>query len=937
MATQATSWLEQRHRLETLVEPFGAWIEVDSDGAREGRVPYAAVAQVRLDGRCISADALASRARDAGLRADERGIVLRFDAPIEAEEDALLAVLNGLLEADPGAFLRMAERGIDVPLDGWLPASSAWLERFYGGDSVPRDKKPVVVDLRRCRGPYLRSVDIEPLQIVDAASQLASLPAGFRPGPVQAALDDGRFDPHLIAGEAAPAAGDLTEASKFARALLAHAPPSISHVTFANSGSEANEKALHIARVNGPGGRRVVAFEGAFHGRTLLSLFSTWNPAKRARYQLPGFETTFLPFPNADAAASRPAFGIEWTRAWAERCGSRDGLAGDGSDTILAAEVASLARLEAEIEKGDVLACIVEPYQCEGGERGATARFFHGLRALTRAHGVPLIFDEMRAIEAVATALPQRGWREGADVLRIVAESDGGSLIVAEDPDGVVGFAAGGPLELWWAIDGPRGDPRRGAGDTFFCADIAVLPRARGRGIATRLRAAQLRSALAARSIDGQWRYAFVTGRDRVGAADEVGAVNARFGAYDVVTLRGQYGDAESTSRYYRIPLRRHDRRPFAKSGVPASTVALGSGVYAPTGPSHPALIRARALGVFDEPALTKLTVSNFITRPYARHAELMRSMAPRELPHLYFTSSPDEMVDKTIRALEHNRAAGRFPIGVEGGYFGHTTAACRSISDPNGAVVDDGPGRRGFFGWPQVPHPTTELEACVTALDAIVEREGAEAVIGVFIEAVQAHTGHVISERAWSALCAWRDRVGVPLVVSETCTGGFRNGRSMWWSDGVDGRPDVVLWWAGGQIGHVFSRDSVYVAEPLALISTWDGDELSAVRLDRQLYEMRRVPLAPRVTRVDEALATVGMAGRARGLGLYRVLRLSSSEADSLDMHLAAMGLSLERPAGYVAGARDARIISPPVTVATVHLDRLAEALAEWGAESRQ
>jgi acetylornithine aminotransferase len=71
-------------------------------------------------------------------------------------------------------------------------------------------------------------------------------------------------------------------------------------VLFTNSGAEANEAALKLARRHRPGGGWV-ACEQAFHGRTLGALAVTGQPAKRAPFEpLPG-PVTFVPFGDVDA------------------------------------------------------------------------------------------------------------------------------------------------------------------------------------------------------------------------------------------------------------------------------------------------------------------------------------------------------------------------------------------------------------------------------------------------------------------------------------------------------------------------------------------------------------------------------------------------------------------------------------------------------------
>ncbi|HUR15510.1 MAG TPA: acetylornithine transaminase [Mycobacteriales bacterium] len=75
-------------------------------------------------------------------------------------------------------------------------------------------------------------------------------------------------------------------------------------VLFTNSGAEANEAGLKIARRHRPGGG-FVACEGAFHGRTLGALAVTGQPAKRTPFEpLPG-PVTFVPY--GDSAGLRGA------------------------------------------------------------------------------------------------------------------------------------------------------------------------------------------------------------------------------------------------------------------------------------------------------------------------------------------------------------------------------------------------------------------------------------------------------------------------------------------------------------------------------------------------------------------------------------------------------------------------------------------------------
>ncbi|MCD4687394.1 MAG: aspartate aminotransferase family protein [Anaerolineae bacterium] len=128
-------------------------------------------------------------------------------------------------------------------------------------------------------------------------------------------------------------------------------------VYFANSGTEAVEAAIKFARkyartVHGPGKTGIVAFQGAFHGRTGGSLALTARETYQAPFRplMPG--VTFAPFNDLAAAAK---------------------LIGP-----------------------DICAVFVEPVQGEGGIHIATPEFLDGLRDLCDQYGALLVFDEIQ-------------------------------------------------------------------------------------------------------------------------------------------------------------------------------------------------------------------------------------------------------------------------------------------------------------------------------------------------------------------------------------------------------------------------------------------------------------------------------------------------------------------------------------------------------------
>ena len=163
--------------------------------------------------------------------------------------------------------------------------------------------------------------------------------------------------------------GYLEPVSALAEALAATLPDPLDTVFFGNSGAEAVEAALKLARrVTGRSG--YVAFRGGFHGRTYgAASVTSSNENYRAGYEplLPG--VVLAPFPDVH---------VEPEAANAAALGALDRLlAGDASP-------------------GDVAAVIVEPIQGEGGVNPAPAAFLRGLRERCDAMGALLIVDEVQ-------------------------------------------------------------------------------------------------------------------------------------------------------------------------------------------------------------------------------------------------------------------------------------------------------------------------------------------------------------------------------------------------------------------------------------------------------------------------------------------------------------------------------------------------------------
>jgi acetylornithine/N-succinyldiaminopimelate aminotransferase len=144
-----------------------------------------------------------------------------------------------------------------------------------------------------------------------------------------------------------------TSAAIELRQLLVEATGHEGQVFFCNSGAEANEAALKLARKFGGRGRHVViSAYGSFHGRTLAALAATGQPAKHE---------PFFPMPD----------------------GFRHVAFGD------------LAEFERAIDP-TVSAVLIETLQGEGGVVPADPEYLRGLRRVCDERGLLLMVDEVQ-------------------------------------------------------------------------------------------------------------------------------------------------------------------------------------------------------------------------------------------------------------------------------------------------------------------------------------------------------------------------------------------------------------------------------------------------------------------------------------------------------------------------------------------------------------
>ena len=171
------------------------------------------------------------------------------------------------------------------------------------------------------------------------------------------------------------------------------APPELPHLFFISGGALAVENALktafdwkirkNIAKgINRPDaaerdlkGTKVIHFEQSFHGRSgyTLSLTNTFDPRKTQYF--PKFDWPRIPNPKI-------VFPLE----------------GANLEDVKAREEEALRSVRAAIEKDpdDIAAIMIEPIQGEGGDNHFRPEFLQGLRAISDAADIMLIFDEIQ-------------------------------------------------------------------------------------------------------------------------------------------------------------------------------------------------------------------------------------------------------------------------------------------------------------------------------------------------------------------------------------------------------------------------------------------------------------------------------------------------------------------------------------------------------------
>jgi 4-aminobutyrate aminotransferase len=160
---------------------------------------------------------------------------------------------------------------------------------------------------------------------------------------------------------------------RLAEALREVVPPSLDTFFFSNSGAEAVEGAVKLAR-HATGRPNVIVFQGSFHGRTNQTMaMTTSKTIYRKHYQPLAAGVFVAPYPYAYRYGWEP----EETSQWCLR------------------ELRHL--LATQTAPSETAAIIVEPVLGEGGYVVPPASFLQGLREVCDEHGILLVADEVQS------------------------------------------------------------------------------------------------------------------------------------------------------------------------------------------------------------------------------------------------------------------------------------------------------------------------------------------------------------------------------------------------------------------------------------------------------------------------------------------------------------------------------------------------------------
>jgi 4-aminobutyrate aminotransferase len=272
--------------------------------------------------------------------------------------------------------------------------------------------------------------------------------------------------------------------AQLAEALNAITPPRIDRFFFSNSGAEATEAAVKLAR-HATGKTNIIVFQGSFHGRTAQTMaMTTSKTIYRHKYQ---------PLPGGIFVAPFPASYYY-------------GMSEDEATDFAMKQLTYLIKGQTSPE--ETAAIIIEPVLGEGGYIPAPDGFLQALREFATQHDILLVLDEVQSgfgrtgkifafehadiepdiiimAKGLGSGMPISGIASRADLMeKWVAGSHGGTY---GGGNAIVGAAARATVEVMQKENLPDNASRMGErlmdGLRDLQAEFPIIGDVRGRGL----------------------------------------------------------------------------------------------------------------------------------------------------------------------------------------------------------------------------------------------------------------------------------------------------------------------------------------------------------------------------------------------------------------------------------------------------------------------
>lgn len=283
----------------------------------------------------------------------------------------------------------------------------------------------VMCDFHAAQADNALITDVEGKQYIDFAAGIAVLNTGHRHPRIVAAVQEQLNHFTHTAYQIVPYESAIALAERINAAAPIDGP---AKTAFFTTGVEAVENAVKIARF-ATGRSAVIAFQGAFHGRTLMGLTLTGkvNPYKAGFGTMVG-DVYHVPFPVKQVSVQDSLDAIEML-------------------------------FKTDVDPQRVAAIILEPVQGEGGFNPVPTALFEGLRKICDAHGILLIADEVQTgFARTGKLFAMEHHTVKADLITMAKSLGGGmpisgvvgraEIMDAPNPGGLGGTYAANPLAV---------------------------------------------------------------------------------------------------------------------------------------------------------------------------------------------------------------------------------------------------------------------------------------------------------------------------------------------------------------------------------------------------------------------------------------------------------------------------------------------------------